>query len=75
VAGAPDPPSLDDGSPLPRARHMPTDKLATRSTAKDQAFEPFWLRHAFLPKLSAKQAQSARNGLSPLAPICALLRQ
>jgi len=47
--GAPDVPALHDGSLSPRLRHMPSQELATESTAKDQDFEPFWLRHDLPP--------------------------
>ena len=39
-AGAADPPALDDGSPSPRSRHMPSQQLAALSAAKDQDFKP-----------------------------------
>src|SRR6202023_3486557 len=48
-AGAPDPPALHDGSPSPRSRHMPSQQLATLSTAQDQDFKPLWLRHELPP--------------------------
>src|SRR5438093_6111145 len=38
---APDIPALHDSSLLPRARHMPGQELATRSTAKNQDFVVF----------------------------------
>jgi hypothetical protein len=47
--GAPDVPALHDGSLSPGLRHMPSQELATESTAKDQDFKPFWLRHVFPP--------------------------
>src|ERR1700730_931301 len=48
--GAPDPPALHDGSPPPRSRHVPSEQLATLSTAEDQDFKPFWLRHELPPR-------------------------
>src|SRR5215813_14619398 len=48
-AGAPDPPTLHDGSAPPRLRHMPSQQLTSLSTAKDQDFELFWLRHELPP--------------------------
>src|SRR5260221_301686 len=48
-AGAPDPPALHDGGPPPGLCHMPSQELATRSTAKDQDFKLFWLSHEFPP--------------------------
>jgi hypothetical protein len=46
---APDIPALHDGSLSPRSRHMPRQELATRATAQDQDFIPFWLEHALPP--------------------------
>ncbi len=44
-AGAADPPALDDGSPPPRLRHLPSQQLAAEAAAENQDFEPFRLRH------------------------------
>src|SRR5206468_7498778 len=57
--GAPDPAALDDGSPSPGSRHMPSQELATRSTAKDQDFKPFWLRHAIPPCADSQRGNVA----------------
>jgi hypothetical protein len=43
--GAPNPPALYDNSPSPRSRHMPSQQLTTLSSAKNQDFKLFWLRH------------------------------
>src|SRR6476619_1997459 len=48
-AGSADPSPLHHGSPSARSRHMPSDELATRATAKDQDFKSFRLRHALSP--------------------------
>src|SRR5262249_54712391 len=37
---------LDDGSPPPRLRHVPSQQLATFATAKDQDIKLFRLGHA-----------------------------
>ena len=39
--GAPDPPALDDGSPPPRSRQMPSQQLAAKSAAEDQCVKVF----------------------------------
>src|SRR4029077_8231153 len=46
---APDIPALHDSSLSPRSRHIPSQELATRSTAKNQDFVVFRLRHVFPP--------------------------
>src|SRR5262249_3270946 len=48
-AGAADPPALDDGSPPPRLRHVPTQKLPALSAAKDQTVKLFRSRHELPP--------------------------
>src|SRR5262249_25042341 len=68
--GAPYPPALHDGSPSPGSRHVPSQVLATPSTAKDQDFKPFLLRHAILrirhlPRLSRVPMRRPRAGRSP----------
>src|SRR6266849_3934990 len=41
---------------------MPSQELATLPTAKDQDFEPFWLRHAFpLPYANSEWTTSVRK--------------
>jgi hypothetical protein len=47
--GTPDPSALHDGSPPSGLRHMPSHEFAAGSTAKDEDFKPFLLRHGFLP--------------------------
>src|SRR5271165_254220 len=47
--GAADPPALDDGSPPPRLRQMPSQQLAAKSAAEDQHFHPFWFSHELPP--------------------------
>src|SRR5271155_6107524 len=47
--GAADPPALDDGSPPPRLRQMPSEQFPAKSAAKDQSFNRFRLRHRHLP--------------------------
>src|SRR5215471_8987901 len=49
ATGAPDPAALDDGSPLPRPRHMPSHLFAALAAAKDQDFDAFRLRHEISP--------------------------
>src|SRR5262249_57348115 len=44
-AGAADPATLDDGSPPPRLRHVPSQQLAALAAAKDQAVKSLRLRH------------------------------
>jgi hypothetical protein len=46
--GAADPSSLYDGGASSGSRHVPSQVLATLSTAKDKRFKPFWLRHGYL---------------------------
>src|SRR5262249_26377313 len=48
-AGAADPPALDDGSPPPRLRHVPSQQLAALSAAKDQHVKLFRSRHDLPP--------------------------
>src|SRR6516162_8017109 len=40
--------SFHDGSPSSRLRHVPSDKLAARPTAKDENFQLLGLRHVLL---------------------------
>ena len=40
--------SLDDGSAPSRLRHVPSDKLAARTTTKDENFQLLRLRHVLL---------------------------
>ena len=47
--GAPDPSALYDGSSSSGLRHVPSQELATGSTAKDQDFKPFRLGHHVSP--------------------------
>src|SRR5260221_14182972 len=60
-AGAPDPPALHDGRPSPGLCHMPSQELATRSTAKDQDFKLFWLSHELPPCAMSHPHESNRR--------------
>jgi len=44
-AGAADPATLDDGSPPPLLRQMPSQQLAALAAAQDQDIKLFRLRH------------------------------
>src|SRR5262245_16422255 len=46
--GAPDPPALHDDRASAGSRQMPSQKLAPRSTTKDQCVNSLWLGHTFL---------------------------
>src|SRR5215471_14971407 len=52
-AGAADPTALDDGSPPPRLRHVPSQQLAALSAAKDQHVKLFRSRHELPPLAGA----------------------
>ena len=56
--GAPDPSPLHDRGPSPGPRQLPGQELAALSTAEDQDFIPFRLRHARVrvPALSKKHS-------------------
>jgi hypothetical protein len=47
-AGSADPSALHHGRTLPGFRHVPGQVLAALSTAEDEGFEPFRLRHGYL---------------------------
>jgi hypothetical protein len=49
--GATDPPSLHNCSPAPCLRQVPSQEFTASSTAKDENFNPLWLRHALAPYL------------------------
>src|SRR5215472_3606396 len=49
ATGAPDPAALDNGSPSPRPRHMPSHLFAALATAEDQDIEPLYFRHELPP--------------------------
>jgi hypothetical protein len=49
LGGAADPATLDNGSSLPRLRHMPGQQLAALTAAEDQDVELFRMRHDYPP--------------------------
>src|ERR1700746_386832 len=64
-------------SPPPPPRHVPSQQLAGFSTAKDENFQPFWLRHEHLharvgvalpPDTQGKGARKTTSSLALILP-------